>query len=112
MNNWQINMQENNLKILYPVLSEKSNRLSEQFKKYVFKVECSSNKMEIKTAVEDKFNVKVKNVATMNVKGKVKNMTIRSGGHVIRTSGSRASWKKAIVTLTEGHSIDLVGSET
>ena len=44
----------------------------------------------------------------MNFNGKRKNTTIRSGGHVLRTSGKRSSWKKAIVTLKEGQKIDLV----
>ena len=39
---------------------------------------------------------------------KNKNTTIRSGGHVLRSSGKRADWKKAIVTLIEGNKIDLV----
>ena len=75
-------------------------------------MEKQCNKLEIKEAIEDKFNVKIKKVATMNFKGKNKNMTIKSNGHVLRTRGNRSSWKKAIVTLEEGFSIDLVGGET
>ena len=44
----------------------------------------------------------------MNFNGKRKNTTIRSGGHVLRTSGKRSSWKKAVVTLKEGQKIGLV----
>ena len=66
------------------------------------------NKIEIKKAIEEKFDVEVKKVATMNRMGKEKNMTVRSGGQTIRTKGSRASWKKAIVTLKEGNSINLL----
>ena len=58
-----------------------------------------------------RLNVKIKKVATMNFKGKNKNMTIKSNGHVLRTRGNRSSWKKAIVTLEEGFSIDLLGGE-
>jgi large subunit ribosomal protein L23 len=74
-------------------------------------VEKQCNKLEIKGAIEEKFNVKIKKVATMNFKGKNKNMTIKSNGHVLRTRGNRSSWKKAIVTLEEGFSIDLLGGE-
>ena len=93
--------------ILSPILSEKSNALASQ-NKYVFKVNVNSNKMQIKTAIENRFGVVINKVSTMNFKGKKKNTTIKSGGHVIRTSGNRKGWKKAIVTLAEGHKIDLV----
>ena len=97
--------------ILRPILSEKSTALSESQNKYVFQVEKQANKMEIKQAIELKFNVVIKKVATINIKGKKKSTTIRSNGHILRTSGSRSSWKKAIVTLQEGHSIDILGGE-
>jgi large subunit ribosomal protein L23 len=85
--------------------------LSESLNKYVFEVEKKCNKLEIKKAIEEKFNVVVKKVATMNFKGKNKNMTIRSNGHVLRTNGNRSSWKKAIVTLEEGSTIDILSGE-
>ena len=47
----------------------------------------------------------------MNFKGKVKNTTIKSGGHVLRSSGKRESWKKAIVTLKDGDKINLVDGD-
>ena len=97
--------------IIRPILSEKGTMLSEALNKYVFEVERRCNKLEIKKAVEEKFKVNVKKVATMNFKGKNKNMTIKSNGHVLRTRGNRSSWKKAIVTLEEGFSIDLLGGE-
>ena len=97
--------------ILRPILSEKSNLLSDTLNKYVFEVERRSNKHEIKRVVEEKFKVKVKNVATMNFKGKNKNMTIKSNGHVLRTNGNRSSWKKAIVTLEHGSKIDILSGE-
>ena len=78
--------------IVKPVITEKSmDDMAEG--KYTFVVDRKSNKTEIKAAVEKVFDVKVKNVNTMNMKGKVK----RQGVHV----GKRADWKKAIVTLTE-----------
>ena len=86
--------------------------LSETQRKYVFQVEKVANKLEIKKAVEEKFNVKVDKVATLNFKGKRKNTTVRSNGRVLRTSGFRSSWKKAIITLTEGFTIDLLNADT
>ena len=95
--------------ILRPILSEKGTLLSEKQNKYVFQVEKKSNKLEIKQAIENKFKVKIQKVATLNMKGKRKNMTIRSNGNVLRTSGNRANRKKAIVTLQDGYSIDILG---
>ena len=97
--------------ILRPILSEKGTLLSETQNKFIFQVERHSNKLEIKKAVEEKFKVKIKKVATMNIKGKNKNMTIRSNGHILRTSGNRSSWKKAIITLEKGFSIDMLTGE-
>ena len=94
-----------------PILSEKGTLLGETLNKYVFQVEKQSNKMEIKQAIEDKFKVKIMKVATLNMRGKKKNMTIRSNGNVLRTSGNRASWKKAIITLQDGYSIDILGGD-
>ena len=97
--------------ILRPILSEKSAMLSEVFKKYVFQVHKDSNKIDIKRAIELKFNVKVLKVATMNFNGKRKSASVKSNGRVIRTIGNRSSWKKTVVTLKEGFSIDLVNAE-
>ena len=66
-----------------------------------------TNKLEIKKAVEMMFDVSVKKVSTSNRSGKKKNMTVRSGGRTIRTNGRRSNWKKAIVTLDAGDTIDL-----
>ncbi len=98
--------------IIKPVLTEKMNALQETERKYGFRVHPQANKIEIKKAVEDRFGVKVEKVATMNINGKLKQMTIRSGGRVIRTSGKRSNWKKAIVTLKEGEKIDFYQGET
>ena len=97
--------------ILRPILSEKGTMLGEALNKYVFQVEKQCNKLEIKEAIEEKFNVKIIKVSTMNLKGKNKNVTIKSNGHILRTSGNQSSWKKAIVTLEEGSSIDMLGGE-
>tara|TARA_Y100000590_G_C15707563_1_gene1009184 strand:- start:1455 stop:1775 length:321 start_codon:yes stop_codon:yes gene_type:complete len=97
--------------IISPMLTEKSNSLTEQYNKYVFKVNRSANKLQIKDALEKRFNVKILKVSTVLYKGKLKNTTVRSGGHVIRTSGHRESWKKAIVTLHSDDKINLVEGE-
>ena len=97
--------------IIRPILSEKANKLSSIKRQYVFEVTKSSNKLQIKAAVEKKFDVKVDKVRTINYKGKMKNTSVRSNGKVLRTSGFRSSWKKAIVTLLEGQQIDIVGGE-
>ena len=97
--------------ILNPMLTEKSNSLTEQFNKYVFKVNINANKLQIKKALEERFDIKITKISTVLVKGKSKNTTVKSGGHVIRTSGYRESWKKAIITLNEGDKINLVEGE-
>ena len=84
--------------ILAPVITEKSQRISEQ-NQVVFRVRTDATKPEIKEAVEKLFSVKVDAVNTLNVKGKVK----RFRG----TVGRRSDFKKAIVTLGEGQSIDV-----
>ncbi len=91
--------------LLRPVLTEKMLGLQEESLKYGFEVAKTSNKIEIKKAVEVKFSVVVKSVKTLNVKGKTKRMNSRQG----LTQGKRADWKKAVVTLAEGYSIDLFG---
>lgn len=98
--------------IIKPILTEKVNELQESQRKYGFQVLASANKIEIKKAVETKFGVKVEKVATQNVLGKTKQMTVRSGGRVIRTNGRRSDWKKAIVTLKKGEKIDFYQGET
>ena len=97
--------------ILRPVLSEKMSALEESQHKYAFIVQKSANKLQVKAAVENRFDVQVAKVATVRIKGKVKKTTIRSGGHVIRTEGRRSNLKKAIVTLKEGQTIDLFRGE-
>lgn len=79
--------------IIKPVVSEKTVAMMEE-NKYTFRVDKRANKVQIRNAVEEIFNVKVDKVRTMNVEGKLKRMG--------RYEGRRASWKKAIVTLKEG----------
>lgn len=103
-------MYKNRHILFRPILTEKMNQLEDSQNMYAFQVDPHANKIEIKRAVEEKFDVKVKKVRTMNFLGKSKQMTVRSGGRVIKTSGKRSSWKKAVVTLDEGFSIDLYGT--
>ena len=79
--------------ILKPVITEKSMD-GLQVGKYTFKVAKDATKPEIKKAIEKLFGVEVAKVTTMNVNGKMKRLG--------RYEGMTASWKKAIVTLTEG----------
>lgn len=104
-------MQHTHEIIIRPLFTEKMSFLEEDERKYAFQVDREANKIEIKRAVEEQFDVKVKKVATMNRKGKEKQMSVRSGGRVIRTQGRRAHWKRAVVTLAEGFSIDLMRGE-
>ncbi len=84
--------------IIKPVVTEKSVDLMQE-NKYCFKVAKDANKIEIKNAIEEIFKVTVVNVNTVNVHGKMKRMG--------RTQGVTASWKKAVVTLREGDSIEV-----
>ena len=92
--------------IVKPILTEKMAILQERQNKYAFIVYSGANKIQIKSAIEKKFNVSVSKVATMNFNGKLKNMTTRSNGKTIRTQGRKSSFKKAIVSLSNGSSID------
>ena len=96
--------------IIKPILTEKMAIMQERQNKYAFIVSSSANKIQIKSAVETKFNVSVSKVATMNFNGKLKNMTTRSNGKTIRTQGRKSSFKKAIVSLNEGSSIDYLNN--
>jgi large subunit ribosomal protein L23 len=80
-------------------LSEKATYLQEMNNEVVLEVDRRANKLEIKQAVEHFFGVSVTQVRTMNYRGKVKRMG--------RFEGKRADWKKAVVTLAEGDTIDL-----
>jgi|TARA_Y100000996_G_C22495725_1_gene632200 large subunit ribosomal protein L23 len=99
---------EYNNTIIRPLFTEKMTQLEDVERKYAFQVISKANKIDIKNAVEKKFDVEVQKVATMNRLGKTKDMTMKSGGRTIRTSGKRSNWKKAIVTLKEGFTIDLM----
>jgi large subunit ribosomal protein L23 len=96
--------QERLMKVLLaPLVSEKSTRLADANRQFVFKVLPDSSKPEVRKAVELMFDVKVTGVQIANVRGKTK----RFG----QKEGKRADWKKAYVTLAEGHDIDFIGVE-
>lgn len=84
--------------ILSPVITEKATMISEH-NQVAFKVAITATKPAIKAAIESLFNVKVTAVNTIVVKGKVKRFRGRLG--------QRSDYKKAMVTLAEGHSIDV-----
>ena len=92
--------------ILSPLYTEKMAGLQDTLNKYAFKVAKNANKIEIKSAIEKKFEVEVKSVRTMNMPGKIRQPLTRAG----RFHGRRPSWKKAIITLKEGHKLDLFGN--
>jgi large subunit ribosomal protein L23 len=91
--------------IIKPVVSEKSTRLMET-NRYTFKVAYGANKIEIASAVEKLFDVKVLNVRTMNYAGKARR-ALMARMSKSRDLGRRASYKKAVVTLAEGDHIEL-----
>ncbi|UCD57738.1 MAG: 50S ribosomal protein L23 [Candidatus Hydrogenedentota bacterium] len=82
-----------------PVISEKATLLGEKHNKYVFEVARGANKIQIKKAVEDIFKVTVTKVRTMRMPGKRKRIRFQIG--------HTPEWKKAIVTLKQGDSIEL-----
>jgi large subunit ribosomal protein L23 len=89
--------------LLAPVVSEKSTRVADKNRQYVFRVADAATKPEIKAAVELMFKTKVEAVTVSNVKGKKK----RFG----RMMGRRNNWKKAYVRLAEGQEINFAATE-
>ncbi|HBQ20824.1 MAG TPA: 50S ribosomal protein L23 [Holosporales bacterium] len=83
-----------------PLITEKGTGLTANLNTYVFRVEKSANRHDIKYAIEKLFKVKVEKVRTMIVRGKTK---------TVRRSVSRESnWKKAYVTLAQGNKIEII----
>lgn len=89
--------------LLAPHISEKASVVGEAGNQFVFRVAPDANKLEIRRAVEALFDVKVKSVRTLNVKGKRKFFG--------RVAGKRSDWKKAYVALEAGHDIDFLAAE-
>jgi large subunit ribosomal protein L23 len=80
------------------VLTERTTALAAENQQYTFKVDPKVNKLEIRKAIEEAFSVKVAKVNTLNVKGKM-----RTRG---RSRGRTSGWKKAVVVLESGYTID------
>ncbi len=89
--------------LLAPRITEKTTQVGADSNQYVFRVACSSNKLEVKNAVEELFEVNVESVRIVNVKGKRKTFRMRPG--------KRSDWKKAYVRVQEGQVIDVLGGE-
>lgn len=89
--------------LVRPLYTEKMAGQQEALNKYAFQVDKDANKIEIKKAIETKFEVKVKSVRTMNLNGKMRQQMTRKG----RFSGRRPNWKKAIITLEPDYKLEL-----
>ena len=89
--------------LLAPRVTEKTTRVGELSNQYVFRVTNTANKQEIKSAVEELFEVNVEAVRIVNVKGKSKSFRQRPG--------KRSDWKKAYVRVQAGQVIDVLGGE-
>ncbi|MBR1934747.1 MAG: 50S ribosomal protein L23 [Muribaculaceae bacterium] len=87
---------------IIPIVTEKANAISEKTNRFSFKVSPDATKPVIKHAVEELYDVKVVEVKTMNYEGKHKQRYTRRG----LQRGKVAAFKKAIVTLAEGQTID------
>jgi large subunit ribosomal protein L23 len=92
--------------LIKPIISEKSEKLTNKGNQYTFVVDKKANKLEIKKAVESMFTTNVVAVNTVIVPAKLKSRNTRSG--VVR--GSISAYKKAYVTLAEGEELDIYGS--
>ena len=92
--------------LIKPILTEKANAQQEKLRRYAFKVNRRVNKLEIKTAIEQFYGVNVLEVNTLVVPGKNKTRSTKSG--II--SGVKSGYKKALVTVAEGETIDLYAS--
>ena len=85
-----------------PLLTEKVAQLTEKLNRYVFKVDHRANKIQIKTAVENMYGVNVTAVNTMKYVGKLKTRNTKAGA----VSGRAATYKKAVISLKDGETID------
>jgi large subunit ribosomal protein L23 len=89
--------------LIKPILSEKANGQQEKLRRYAFRVSKQANKLEIKKAVESFYGVTVTDVNTVVVPGKNKTRYTKAGF----IKGRKSSYKKAMVTVAEGETIDL-----
>jgi large subunit ribosomal protein L23 len=91
--------------LVRPLITEKMNDLTETQKKYGFVVDVNANKIEIAKAIKVKFDVDAIAINTIKMKGKTKSQFTKKG----RFEGKKPTFKKAMVTLKEGQTIDLFG---
>jgi large subunit ribosomal protein L23 len=89
--------------LIKPILTEKANAQQEKLRRYAFKVAKKANKLEIKRAVEEFYGVTVTDVNTAVAPGKNKTRYTKAGF----IQGAKPSYKKALVTVAEGETIDL-----
>jgi large subunit ribosomal protein L23 len=88
--------------IIKPVITEKMTAMGEKLNRYGFIVQRKANKLQIKKAIEELYGVQIRDVNTMVIPGKAKTRYTKSGF----ISGQTSAYKKAIVTLKEGETID------
>ena len=93
--------------LIRPIISEKSEIMSDSQNKYSFVVARDANKIEIKNAVQAKFEVSVTAVNTVIMPSKAKSRNTKSG----LIKGRKSSYKKAIVTVADGETLDYFGGE-
>ncbi len=86
--------------IIRPLVTEKGMYCAENFSVYPFEVDGRANKVDIRNAVEAIYDVKVEGVRTMNMQGKMR--------RVRYNRGRKRGWKKALVTLAEGDTIEII----
>ncbi|RTL51030.1 MAG: 50S ribosomal protein L23 [Sphingobacteriales bacterium] len=89
--------------LIKPILSEKANAQQEKLRRYTFKVVRAANKLQIKQAIEAFYGITVVDVNTVVVPGKNKTRYTKAGF----IKGKKSSYKKALVTVAEGDTIDL-----
>ena len=87
-----------------PIITEKATQASETFNRFSFEVDRSANKIEIKNAVEKMYGVQVTEVRTMNYGGGKPSTKYTNRG-IVEQPNKR--WKKAVVTVADGETIDL-----
>jgi large subunit ribosomal protein L23 len=89
--------------LVKPIVTEKSNKLSDSKRTYAFRVDRKANKLEVKKAIEEFYGVTVVEVNTVVVPGKTKSKFTKAGF----ISGRKPAFKKAYVKVAEGETIDL-----
>ena len=89
-----------------PLLTEKVAQLTEKLNRYTFKVDHRANKLQIKQAIEKMYGVNITAVNTMKYVGKLKSRNTKAGA----VSGRAATYKKAIISLKDGETIDFYNS--